>query len=149
MERLYSGIVGDQRSEDPRPQRQTPHPMADRSFFPHSASDPAPAVWAACRGNKDKDATYAFFRNPKVSFTNVREPHIDATCCPMTERPVVLWVQDTTDGALAESVATGWRQARAWQLASRKIMVTRQGLMQVNYHLRSRVYRGCQNTSLP
>jgi hypothetical protein len=51
------------------------------------------------------DATYEFIRNPKMSFTKVLEPHIDATCYRMVEQPVGVLVQDTTDVALTEGVA--------------------------------------------
>jgi hypothetical protein len=58
---------------------------------------PTASIPAACGGKKEMEATYEFFRNPKVNFEKVLQPHIDATLCRMANQDVVLLVEDTTD----------------------------------------------------
>ena len=61
---------------------------------------PAASIPAACGGHTEMTAAYRFFDNPKVTYSKVLEPHIDATRRRMAEQPVVLLVQDTTEGEM-------------------------------------------------
>lgn len=58
---------------------------------------PSASIPAACGGKKETDAAYEFFRNRKVTFEKVLQPHIDATRRRIAEQPVALFVQDTTE----------------------------------------------------
>jgi len=48
-------------------------------------------------GKLETDAAYQFFDNPKVTFDEVLQPHVDATRQGIAEQKVVLFVQDTTE----------------------------------------------------
>ncbi len=61
------------------------------------AADPQASVNAACDGWNDTIAAYRFFDNKAVEPDQILQPHIDATKRRMSEHPVVLIVQDTTE----------------------------------------------------
>lgn len=61
------------------------------------AADPAASVNAAISGWSDTVAAYRFFDNPSVTPEKILQPHVDATRRRMSEHPVVLIVQDTTE----------------------------------------------------
>lgn len=58
---------------------------------------PTASIPAACGGYAETAAAYRFFDNEKVGFENVLEPHIEATRRRMSEQPVVILAQDTTE----------------------------------------------------
>jgi hypothetical protein len=58
---------------------------------------PTASIPAACGGKLETDAAYQFFDNPKVTFEEVFQPHIDASRRRIAEQEVVLLVQDTTE----------------------------------------------------
>jgi hypothetical protein len=49
------------------------------------------------RGESEREALYRFLRNTRVSDTRLIEPHLEATCRRMHERPLVLVAHDTTE----------------------------------------------------
>lgn len=55
------------------------------------------SIPAACNDRAEMVAAYRFFDNDKVEFENVLDPHIDATCQRVSQQPVALLVQDTTE----------------------------------------------------
>jgi len=61
---------------------------------------PAASIPAACGGHTEMTAAYRFFDNPKVTPADVLAPHQAATRVRMGAQPVVLLVQDTTEGNL-------------------------------------------------
>ena len=61
------------------------------------AADPQASVNAACDGWSDTLAAYRFFDNKSVKPEQILQPHVDATKRRMSEHPVVLIVQDTTE----------------------------------------------------
>lgn len=58
---------------------------------------PTTSIPAACGGCAETVAAYRFFDNEKVSFENVLHPHIEATYERMSQQPVVILAQDTTE----------------------------------------------------
>ncbi len=66
-------------------------------IFSAFAERPTASIPAACGGKRETDAAYEFFDNPKTTFENVLQPHIDATRQRIAEQEVVLLVQDTTE----------------------------------------------------
>lgn len=58
---------------------------------------PTASIPAACGGYAEIAAAYRFFDNGKVSFENILQPHIEATYRRMSEQPVVICAQDTTE----------------------------------------------------
>ena len=58
---------------------------------------PTASIPAACGGKLETDAAYQFFDNPKVTFEEVLQPHIDASRRRIAGQEVVLLVQDTTE----------------------------------------------------
>lgn len=61
------------------------------------AADPQASVNAACGGWNETLAAYRFFDNEAVEPAQILQPHIDATKRRMSEHPVVLILQDTTE----------------------------------------------------
>lgn len=61
------------------------------------AERPTASIPAACGGKRETDAAYEFFANPKVTFEQVLQPHVDATRQRIAAQEVVLLVQDTTE----------------------------------------------------
>lgn len=59
---------------------------------------PAASIPAACGGHAEMTAAYRFFDNPKVTFAKILAPHVAATRQRLAAQPVVLLVQDTTEG---------------------------------------------------
>ncbi len=60
-------------------------------------ADPEASVNSACGGWSDTMAAYRFFKNPAVEPNDILEPHLHATKRRITEHPVVLIAQDTTE----------------------------------------------------
>ena len=58
---------------------------------------PTASIPAACGGYAETAAAYRFFDNDKVNFDNILQPHIDATYRRMSEHPVVILAQDTSE----------------------------------------------------
>jgi Transposase DNA-binding/Transposase Tn5 dimerisation domain len=63
----------------------------------HLAAHPTASIPAACGGWAELMAAYRFFDNPKTSFDNVLQPHIDRTRERIAAQAVVLLVPDTTE----------------------------------------------------
>ncbi len=61
------------------------------------AADPQASVNSACDGWSDTMAAYRFFDNQAVEPNQILQPHIDASKRRMSEHPVVLILQDTTE----------------------------------------------------
>ena len=61
------------------------------------AADPEASVNSACGSWSDTMAAYRFFKNPVVKPSGILEPHLEGTKRRITEHPVVLIVQDTTE----------------------------------------------------
>jgi len=61
------------------------------------AADPQASVNAACDGWSDTMAAYRFFDNKTFGPNQILQPHINATKRRMSEHPVVLILQDTTE----------------------------------------------------
>lgn len=61
------------------------------------AVNPEASINAACDGWGDTQAAYRFFDNPVVMPEEILRPHRQATIRRMSEHPVVLLVQDTTE----------------------------------------------------
>jgi Transposase DNA-binding/Transposase Tn5 dimerisation domain len=62
------------------------------------AARPTASIPAACGGGRaDMEATYRLFANEKATFTQVLQPHIDATERRIAEQSVVILAQDTTE----------------------------------------------------
>jgi hypothetical protein len=61
------------------------------------AERPTASIPAACGGKSETDAAYRFFDNPKVTYEEVLQPHIDQTRERIAQHEVVLFVQDTTE----------------------------------------------------
>ena len=57
----------------------------------------AASIPAACNDRAEMVAAYRFFDNDQVDFEKVLAPHIDASCERVSEQPVALLVQDTTE----------------------------------------------------
>jgi hypothetical protein len=58
---------------------------------------PNMSVPAATRGRAEMEAAYRFFDNDKVTPEKILQPHIEATRERISQSPIVLLVQDTTD----------------------------------------------------
>jgi hypothetical protein len=58
---------------------------------------PTASIPAACGGYAEMTAAYRLFDNEKVHFDNVLQPHIDATRERISQQPVVILPQDTTE----------------------------------------------------
>ncbi len=58
---------------------------------------PAASIPAACGGHAEMTAAYRFFDNPKVTSSQVLEPHVAATRQRMAAQPVVVLVPDTSE----------------------------------------------------
>jgi len=67
---------------------------------PRSTLPQALGTWAEAK------AAYRFISNPKISHDKILEPHRKATCKRISEQPVVLAVQDTTDLNFTDHPAT-------------------------------------------
>ena len=61
------------------------------------AKNPEASINAACNGWGDTVAAYRFFNNTSVTPEEILRPHREATIRRMSEHPVVLLVQDTTE----------------------------------------------------
>jgi hypothetical protein len=61
------------------------------------ASRPTASIPAACGGRAEMDGAYRLFANPKATFDNLLQPHVDATRERMAAQPIVLLVQDTSE----------------------------------------------------
>jgi hypothetical protein len=61
------------------------------------AQNPEASINAACDGWADTQAAYRFLKNESVSPEEILKPHQEATQRRVSERPVVLFVQDTTE----------------------------------------------------
>ena len=61
------------------------------------AGKPTASIPAACGGYAEMMGAYRFFKNEKVGFENVLQPHIEATTSRIAEHPVVILAQDTTE----------------------------------------------------
>jgi hypothetical protein len=61
------------------------------------AARPTASIPAACGGRAEMEGAYRLFANPKATFQNILEPHLDATRERMAAQPVVLLVPDTTE----------------------------------------------------
>jgi hypothetical protein len=61
------------------------------------AARPAASIPAACGGRAEMDAAYRLFANPKTSFENLLQPHIDVTRQRLAAQPVVVLAQDTSE----------------------------------------------------
>lgn len=61
------------------------------------AANPQASINAACHGWSETLAAYRFFDNDKVHENKILEPHRRATIRRMTQHPVTLVVQDTTE----------------------------------------------------
>src|SRR5271163_2385350 len=60
-------------------------------------SRPTGSIPSACGGYAETAAAYRFFNNDRVTFTDVLQPHIDATLARIEEQPLVIMAQDTTE----------------------------------------------------
>ena len=61
------------------------------------AERPTASIPAAAGGRTEMTAAYRFFDNPKTSFENVLQPHVDATRRRVAAQEVALLVHDTTE----------------------------------------------------
>jgi hypothetical protein len=61
------------------------------------AARPTASIPAACGGRAEMDGAYRLFANPRTTFQNILQPHIDATRQRMAAQPIVLLVQDTSE----------------------------------------------------
>jgi hypothetical protein len=61
------------------------------------AARPTLSIPAACGGDAETAAAYRFFENERVTFSNVLQPHIDASVRRLEAQKVVIAVQDTTE----------------------------------------------------
>jgi hypothetical protein len=61
------------------------------------ASRPTGSIPSACGGYAETAAAYRFFNNKRVTFTDVLQPHLDATKKRIEGQPVVILAQDTTE----------------------------------------------------
>ena len=61
------------------------------------AADPQASINAACDGWSDTLAAYRFFDNNAIKPEQILQPHVNATKQRMSEHPVVLILQDTTE----------------------------------------------------
>ncbi|QDT47145.1 Transposase for transposon Tn5 [Symmachiella dynata] len=68
-----------------------------KSILEKLAADPQASINAACSGWNETIAAYRFFDNPAVTPQRLLEPHIEATKQRISQEPVVLIVQDTTE----------------------------------------------------
>jgi hypothetical protein len=68
-----------------------------RKMLAALAANPEASVNAAVNGWADTQAAYRFFDNASVSPEQILEPHVAATVRRMSEHPIVLIAQDTTE----------------------------------------------------
>lgn len=68
-----------------------------RRLLERLAADPAASVNAASQGWSETQAAYRFLDNDRVEPEKLLAPHRQATLTRMTQEPVVLVVQDTTE----------------------------------------------------
>jgi hypothetical protein len=61
------------------------------------AARPTASIPAACGGRAEMDGAYRLLANPKTTFDNLLQTHIDATRQRIAAQPVVLLVQDTSE----------------------------------------------------
>jgi hypothetical protein len=61
------------------------------------AARPTASIPAACGGRAEIDGAYRLFANPKTTFDNLLQPHIDTTRQRMAAQPVVVLAQDTSE----------------------------------------------------
>lgn len=61
------------------------------------AKSPTRSIPSACCAHAETKAAYRFFSNEKVSFETVLESHVESSKARVTEHPVVLLVQDSTE----------------------------------------------------
>jgi hypothetical protein len=61
------------------------------------ASRPTLSIPAACGGEAETAAAYRFFENERVTFSDVLQPHTDATLRRIDAQESVVLVQDTTE----------------------------------------------------
>jgi Transposase Tn5 dimerisation domain/Transposase DNA-binding len=68
-----------------------------RAVLDQLASRPTLSIPSACGGNAETTAAYRFFENERVTFSDVLQPHIDATLCRIEAQKLVIVAQDTTE----------------------------------------------------
>ena len=61
------------------------------------AANPQASINSACDGWGDTLAAYRFFKNSSIEPNQILQPHREATQRRISEHPVVLIVQDTTE----------------------------------------------------
>jgi hypothetical protein len=61
------------------------------------ASRPTLSIPSACGGDAETEAAYRFFNNKRVTFSEVLQPHIDASVRRIAAQKLVILVQDTTE----------------------------------------------------
>jgi len=68
-----------------------------RNLLESLAADPAASVNSACNGWNETHAAYRFFNNDSVTPEKILKPHREVTEQRISQQPVVLIVQDTTE----------------------------------------------------
>jgi hypothetical protein len=68
-----------------------------REVLAQLASRPTASIPAACGGRAEMEAAYRLFDNDKVTFENILESHVRATCERIAAQGVVILAQDTTE----------------------------------------------------
>jgi hypothetical protein len=61
------------------------------------AAHPTASIPAACGGRAEMEAAYRLFDNENLTFTNVLQPHQEASRRRISGQPVVILAQDTTE----------------------------------------------------
>ena len=61
------------------------------------ASRPTLSIPSACGGETETEAAYRFFKNKRVAFADVLQPHIDASVRRIEAQKLVIVAQDTTE----------------------------------------------------
>ena len=61
------------------------------------AGRPTASIPVACRGYAETAAAYRLFSNEKVDFDEILAPHIETSRIRVSEKPVVILAQDTTE----------------------------------------------------
>src|SRR5215471_15449937 len=68
-----------------------------REVLSQLAARPTASIPAACGGRAEMAAAYRLFDNDQVTFDNILQPHQQATRRRISEQPVVIAAQDTSD----------------------------------------------------
>jgi hypothetical protein len=68
-----------------------------REVLSQLAARPTASIPAACGGRAEMEAAYRLFDNDKVTFENILQSHQEATRRRISELPVVVVAQDTTE----------------------------------------------------